>query len=239
MFFNACFTGITSTDGTYIKSDFDINQNQLPRGGLIVSLGSTPGLGYAPLVGANVRARLNSNGSIISVVSTATTGNSIPFSTVSYDTSTGVLNVFTSSIENLDGVNQVKLVGLAFTGPSGAGIVSYFPSHDNSLNIIGVGTTSFSVQVGTSTLPHYYVGYGTIYPWYEGLNIGSGYEKSIKDYVKLVCSYADYYPEIFFKNNKLDGVKRYNCYSNVYCKWCRQYDYCWYFRCKRHRTIWR
>lgn len=48
------FTGITSTDGTYIKSDFDINQNQLPRGGLIVSLGSTPGLGYAPLYGAKL-----------------------------------------------------------------------------------------------------------------------------------------------------------------------------------------
>ena len=31
------FTGITSTDGTKIESDFDINQNQIPRGGLIVS----------------------------------------------------------------------------------------------------------------------------------------------------------------------------------------------------------
>lgn len=40
------------------------------------------------------------------------------------------------------------------------------------------------------------------------INIGSGYEKSIKDYIKLVCSYADYYPEIFFENNKLDGTKR-------------------------------
>ena len=47
------FTGITSVDGSYIQSESDINQNQLPRGGQInVSLGSTPGLGYAPLVGA-------------------------------------------------------------------------------------------------------------------------------------------------------------------------------------------
>ena len=51
------FTGITSTDGSYIESEFDINQNQIPRGGLIVSLGSTPGLGYAPLVGAKVKAK--------------------------------------------------------------------------------------------------------------------------------------------------------------------------------------
>jgi len=62
------FTGITSENGQIVQSDFDINQNQVPRGGLIVSLGSTPGMGYAPLVGASVTARLNpATGSIISV----------------------------------------------------------------------------------------------------------------------------------------------------------------------------
>ena len=50
------FTGITSTNGEFIVSEFDINQNQVPRGGLIVSLGSTLGTGYAPLVGAKVKA---------------------------------------------------------------------------------------------------------------------------------------------------------------------------------------
>ena len=40
------FSGITSTNGDFIVSEFDINQNQVPRGGLIVSLGST-GTGYA------------------------------------------------------------------------------------------------------------------------------------------------------------------------------------------------
>jgi len=43
------FTGISSDNGFIITTEKDINQNQLPRGGLIVSLGSTPGLGYAPL----------------------------------------------------------------------------------------------------------------------------------------------------------------------------------------------
>ena len=46
------FTGITSTNGERIASEFDVNQNQVPRGGLVVSVGSTPGLGYAPLYGA-------------------------------------------------------------------------------------------------------------------------------------------------------------------------------------------
>ena len=70
------FSGITSTDGTKIISESDVNQNQLPRGGLIVSLGSTPGLGYAPLVGASVTA-IVSGGVIDSIVPTAVSGVTI------------------------------------------------------------------------------------------------------------------------------------------------------------------
>ena len=173
------FTGIRNDNDEITISESDVNQNQLPRGGIIVSLGSTSGLGYAPLVGAKVRATLNANGSITSIVGVATTGSSVAFTTVTYNNETGVLNVFAPSTSNLIGANQVKIVGLAFTCPSNPGIVSYFPSHNESLNIIGVGTTSFSVQVGTSTLPHYYVGYGTIFPWYEDLNFGSGYRQPI------------------------------------------------------------
>ncbi|MHC4691010.1 MAG: YHYH protein, partial [Planctomycetota bacterium] len=62
------FSGITQPDdpAQYVVSDYDINQNETPRGGLIVSYGSTPGLGFAPLVGASVTAVV-SGGSIISV----------------------------------------------------------------------------------------------------------------------------------------------------------------------------
>jgi hypothetical protein len=61
------FSGIsTSSSSSVIVSNDDVNQNQLPRGGLIVSLGSTGGLGYAPLVGASVTA-IVSGGSIVSV----------------------------------------------------------------------------------------------------------------------------------------------------------------------------
>jgi hypothetical protein len=60
------FSGITSSNGSIIISDYDVNSNQLPRGGIIVSLGSTPGLGYAPLVGASATA-IVSSGSIVSI----------------------------------------------------------------------------------------------------------------------------------------------------------------------------
>lgn len=173
------FSGIRDDQDNITISESDINQNQLPRGGIIVSLGSTAGMGYAPLVGAVVRAELDNSGGIEKIVSVASTGNTIAFSTVAYNNQTGILDVFTSSIEDLEGVNMVKMVGLGFTCPSNAGIVSYFPSHLDSLNIIGIGTTSFSVDVGISTLPHYYVGYGTIFTWYEYLNYGSGYREPV------------------------------------------------------------
>lgn len=61
------FSGISSYNGDIITSQSDVNQNGVPRGGIIISLGSTPGLGYAPLVGASVTAVIDDNGSIISV----------------------------------------------------------------------------------------------------------------------------------------------------------------------------
>ncbi len=59
------FSGITDEDGDIIVSEYDVNENQLPRGGIIVSIGSTIGVGYAPLVGAYVTTILNGSGTII------------------------------------------------------------------------------------------------------------------------------------------------------------------------------
>ena len=61
------FSGISSSDGTQIVSDFDVNQNQLPRSGQIISIGYTGGLGFAPLAGAAVTAVINSSGEITAV----------------------------------------------------------------------------------------------------------------------------------------------------------------------------
>jgi hypothetical protein len=64
------FSGITvpqSDPLEYITSDSDVNQNETPRGGIIVSLGSTPGLGFAPLVGASVTAVVGAGGSIAGI----------------------------------------------------------------------------------------------------------------------------------------------------------------------------
>ena len=55
------FTGIRDNTNTQVISASDVNQNQLPRGGIIVSYGSSGGLGYAPLVGAGADLILDSD----------------------------------------------------------------------------------------------------------------------------------------------------------------------------------
>ena len=111
------FTGITSENGQFIVSESDINQNQVPRGGLIVSLGSTPGLGYAPLVGAKASLFKNSAGAITSVVGIATTsGVNYGISTAAYDNITGIITVTTDKVHGfaLNRPNTVQLKGLEF-----------------------------------------------------------------------------------------------------------------------------
>jgi hypothetical protein len=67
------FSGINSSNGSPVISQSDTNLNQLPRGGIIISLGSTGGLGYAPLVGASVTATVS--GGIITNIGIGTSGN--------------------------------------------------------------------------------------------------------------------------------------------------------------------
>ena len=69
------FSGITSDNGSIVQSNYDVNLNQLPRGGVIVSLGSSQGLGYAPLVGANIGIITDAVGRIIGIASTSIFGS--------------------------------------------------------------------------------------------------------------------------------------------------------------------
>ncbi|AOV62315.1 structural protein [Synechococcus phage S-CAM7] len=87
------FTGIRSPiTGLRVESEFDVNQNQIPRGGLIVSLGSTPGLGYAPLVDAILEPEVVS-GEIVGVYTGNNIGETTQVRWAVYDNETGELTV--------------------------------------------------------------------------------------------------------------------------------------------------
>ena len=175
------FTGITSENGLPIVSDFDINQNQVPRGGLIVSLGSTPGLGYAPLQGAKASLFKNSNGVITSVVGIATTsGLNIGIQTADYDHITGIITVTTNKVHgfSLNRPTTVQLKDLEFSCTSEhAGVTTtIFQDHDRPLFLVGiVSERTFEVDAGICTIPHVYQGGGNAFKFFADNTFGSGY----------------------------------------------------------------
>ena len=84
--------------------------------------------------------------------------------TATYNNSTGLLTVTTTTNHNLSVGMGVTIAGLGFTCPSGPGVLTY-PTGNNgyifTVNAVGAAN-SFSAYVGTSTLPHTYVSGGTV-----------------------------------------------------------------------------
>ena len=174
------FTGIQNNSGQDFISESDVNMNQIPRGGVPVSIGSTEGLGYAPLIGAKLRPVVV-GGVITDVVGVATTGSSFGITTATYDNVTGILSVTTDADHGLVFGNQSKdearLVGLEFT-PSGPGIngTTFPEGGSRNYQIVGVSSEqTFQINVGTSTITHSYVESGTVTQFFPDLSFGSGY----------------------------------------------------------------
>ena len=199
------FSGITSANSLNIfSSEFDVNQNQTPRGGLIISLGSSTGLGYAPLVGAAVTAVVGAGGSIRSV-GLGTTDNvgsgyngiiSIGVS-VYQNGHTGVAASITA-IVGAGGTLSFNIIngGTGYTNPK---ILVSEPSYQNlpitGVSRLGIGTTTsagigllLNVKVGASST----VGIGSTYYEVTGFNISrQGYAFKRGDVFKPVGLVTD------------------------------------------------
>ena len=189
------FTGITSENGSRIQSEFDINQNEIPRGGLIVSMGSTPGLGYAPLVGARVKPEKKSFGNVVGVI-TSLVGfahsslTNISIEDAVYDNVSGIITVTTNNQHNfsLDNPPTVLLNELEFECSSSYAGVTTTVFNDDNRSIPVVAITSertFEAFCGVSTINHNYVSGGTFYSggyvceFYDDLTFGSGYREPV------------------------------------------------------------
>lgn len=155
------FSGITSSNGSIVISESDVNMNQLPRGGMIVSLGSTPGLGYAPLVGASVTA-IVSGGSIISI-GIGTTGNygsgyRNPVSIAVTESGHTGLGASITATVGMGGTLSFNIVG-GGTGYVRPTIIVSSPSYENlpvvGVSRLGIGTTT---QTGVGLLLNLEVG---------------------------------------------------------------------------------
>ena len=163
------FSGITSTDGSRFISN-NVNNNDLPRGGIPVSIGNTVnGLGYAPLVGANVKAITTNAGGIGTVVGVAYSGSDLGIQTAAYNNITGIIT-FTTVNEHgfIDSNDFVLIDNMNFT-PS-------LTLRENEYEVVSIAATNvFGVSVGSSTVSHVYQGSGNLYPFSPRLTFGSGY----------------------------------------------------------------
>ena len=168
------FTGITSSNGSLIISDTDVNQNQLPRGGVIVSVGSTGGLGVANLAPAKVKASTNGSGAIVGIVGLATTGNTFTISDASFNHTTGQLQVTTSGNHGFRNINEfVRFDGLTFSPTLGI-------STTTSFSVTGIiSARTFTTNVGTSNVAHTYSSGGTATEFLSDLTFGSGYRNPV------------------------------------------------------------
>ena len=207
--------GITSIVFSGIRTDIgdpdsvlavtnDVNQNQLPRGGIIVSLGSSGGLGYAPLVGASVTAVVGAGGSIVSVGlgSTDISGSgyngivSIGIS-VYEDGHDGDVASITGSVGA--GGTLTFTVGAGGTGYTNPQIFVSEPSYENlevvGISRIGIGLTTdtgvgllLNVEVGASST----TGIGSTYFEVNNFSISrSGYSFRKGDVFKPVGLVTD------------------------------------------------
>jgi len=199
------FSGITSANTLDIfTSQFDVNQNQTPRGGIIISLGSSTGLGYAPLVGAAVTAVVGAGGSIKSV-GLGTTDNlgsgyngivSIGVS-VYENGHTGAAASIRASV-GAGGTLSFNIIngGSGYTNPK---IFVSEPSYENvtvtGVSRLGIGTTTstgiglrLNVEVGTSST----TGIGSTYYEVTRFNISrQGYNFQRGDVFKPVGLVTD------------------------------------------------
>jgi len=199
------FSGITSANTLDIfTSQFDVNQNQTPRGGIIISLGSSTGLGYAPPVGAAVTAVVGAGGSIKSV-GLGTTDNlgsgyngivSIGIS-VYQSGHTGTAASIRASV-GAGGTLSFNIIngGSGYTNPK---IFVSEPSYENlavtGISRLGIGTTTstgigllLNVEVGASST----TGIGSTYYEVTGFNISrQGYNFQRGDVFKPVGLVTD------------------------------------------------
>ena len=167
------FTGITSSDGTVFTSN-NINTNELPRGGIPISIGNTiNGLGYAPLVGARVKALTDADGTITSIVGTAYSGSNLVIQNANYDNLTGIMTVKTENEHPfINSGDFVLLDNINFT-PS-------LTLRKNEYEVVSISATNvFGINVGTSTISHAYQNSGDAYPFEPNLSFGSGYNNIV------------------------------------------------------------
>jgi len=181
---NSGITSITFTGFSSVSVPYDINTKNIPRGGIIVSVGSTSGFGYQPLVAAGGTAVVSTSGTISSI----SIGNSGSGYRVGVQTMVRV-GVTTLGVGEIDiqfigtaAVSDGRIVSVAITNP-GIGYTRsnpplvIFDSPLSYFNIPLIYSSSSSTGVGTEATVDIIVGQGSSVINFEIKNSGYSYNQ--------------------------------------------------------------
>jgi hypothetical protein len=177
--------GITTITfvGTSASTIYDVNTANIPRGGIILSVGSTEGFGYQPLVAAGGTAIVSVAGTIQSI----SIGNSGSGYRVGVQTVVNVgVKTESTGIPNIEfigtaSVSNGRIVGVSITNP-GIGYTSSNPPiviFDSPLsysNIPLIYSSQSPSGVGTGAFVDVVVGQGSSVISFELKNLGYGYK---------------------------------------------------------------
>jgi hypothetical protein len=168
------FTG-AATSVTY-----DVNNASIPRGGIIVSVGSTEGFGYQPLVSAGGTASVSIAGTI-SAISIGNSGSGYRSGVQIVKVGVALSSTGIPSIEFIGtaSVSNGSIVSIAITNP-GAGYTSTNPPYvifDDPLSYSNLPLiySSTSSGIGTQATVNVVVGQGSSVIDFEIINTGYGY----------------------------------------------------------------
>jgi hypothetical protein len=178
-------SGITSVvfTGSATSISYDVNNTGIPRGGIIVSVESSAGLGYQPLVSAGGTAIVSGLGTISSIsIGNSGSGYRSGIQTVVNvgvgTSSTGIPNIEFIGTAAISGGN---IVSVAITNP-GSGYTStnppyvFFDAPLSYSDISLVYSSGSSSGVGTEAKVDIVVGQGSSVISFEFKNLGYGYK---------------------------------------------------------------
>ena len=176
---SAGITTITFT-GAATSVSYDINNASIPRGGIIVSVGSSEGFGYQPLVSAGGTATVSVAGTI-SAISIGNSGSGYRSGVQVVRVGVALSSTDTPTIEFIGtaSVSNGSIVSIAITNP-GAGYTSTnrpYVIFDDPLSYSNIPLiyNSGSSGVGTAARVNIVVGQGSSVIDFEITNTGYGY----------------------------------------------------------------
>jgi hypothetical protein len=176
--------GITTIvfTGTATSVSYDVNNASIPRGGIIVSVGSIEGLGYQPLISAGGTATVSIAGTI-STISIGNSGSGYRSGVQIVNVGVALSSTSTPIIEFIGtaSVTNGSIVSIAITNP-GSGYTSTNPPYvifDSPLPYTNIPLiySSGSSGVGTEAKVNIIVGQDSSVIDFEITNIGYGYSE--------------------------------------------------------------